>query len=455
MKIDIIHTNDMHSTIEKYGKISRFKQDRLQVNSNTLLIDAGDVLTGNIYYNLFKGEIESSIIKYVGYDYQAIGNHDVDDGLLNLGKYIRNQPSQFIHSNSDFSVDYRMKNTNVKNAVIHNFDELKVGFISVTTDVIKHYIEDDSPVAVTPPLIALQKIVDEIRPQVDLLIAINHIGIEVDIEVAQQFAIDVIISAHSHTITLHPVVENNTLIVQAGCGSKYLGHLELEYAQDKLSYNYQLIDFDNIIDTDGEIEELIAREQKKVVKYTKTILGSTTNYLCADREIICQSTTNLGMLVCDSFIFEASKVCHIDFAIINARGIRKSIEPGQITLADTYGILPFSRNVVIIEITGENIRLGLNEGVICQGSRLHQKIDVDGQKQLFIIVDNQLIPLDDDKLYTVVTNDYVAAGFSYLKHLSNNHLVATLGIDNEVLASYIKTLSSPFTYDFTPTIEYI
>ena len=48
-------------------------------------------------------------------------------------------------------------------------------------------------------------------------------------------------------------------------------------------------------------------------------------------------------------------------AIMNSGGIRSSIDVGNITLADLLGVLPFSNTVDIITMTGEGLKIVLEE----------------------------------------------------------------------------------------------
>ena len=66
------------------------------------------------------------------------------------------------------------------------------------------------------------------RPKVDVLIALTHLGFDADQVLAEAVPeIDVIVGGHSHTRIEEPVVVGNTLIVQAGEHAKELGLLQL------------------------------------------------------------------------------------------------------------------------------------------------------------------------------------------------------------------------------------
>src|ERR1041384_4588364 len=67
------------------------------------------------------------------------------------------------------------------------------------------------------------------RFQPDLLIAMTHIGIRQDRELAAQTeGIDLIIGGHTHVTLPEGERIGNTLIVQTGCFGKHLGRVEAE-----------------------------------------------------------------------------------------------------------------------------------------------------------------------------------------------------------------------------------
>ena len=45
-----------------------------------LLIDAGDVFTGTLYFNEFKGQADLEFMNLAGYDMMTFGNHEFDLG---------------------------------------------------------------------------------------------------------------------------------------------------------------------------------------------------------------------------------------------------------------------------------------------------------------------------------------------------------------------------------------
>ncbi|MDZ7684858.1 MAG: hypothetical protein U5O39_07470 [Gammaproteobacteria bacterium] len=71
-------------------------------------------------------------------------------------------------------------------------------------------------ISFAPPMYSLAAVVRAMRPQVDLLIALSHLGHEEDKQLARTVpGIDLIVGGHSHTLVEEPVRIGDTWVVQA------------------------------------------------------------------------------------------------------------------------------------------------------------------------------------------------------------------------------------------------
>ena len=68
----------------------------------------------------------------------------------------------------------------------------------------------------------------------DLLLILSHIGLNQDKLIANEIPnIDIIIGGHSHSALKECVVENGTLICQAGQYGEFVGELTIEYDEER------------------------------------------------------------------------------------------------------------------------------------------------------------------------------------------------------------------------------
>lgn len=120
----------------------------------------------------------------------------------------------------------------------------------------------------------------------------------------------------------------------------------------------------------------------------------------------------LSNLVSDVLRSAAVKVLgkHADMGLVNMGGLRNVLTEGPITCETIYEILPFENALCVLTIKGiylkelfNNIAVRHGEGV----SGVHLLITKEG-KLLEATVAGR--PVDDEKLYTIATIDYLADG---------------------------------------------
>ena len=84
-----MHTNDTHAHLDSVAKsITAIKQVR-EENANTLLLDAGDVFSGTLYFNEFQGLADLEFMNLAGYDAMTFGNHEFDKGTATLANFVK------------------------------------------------------------------------------------------------------------------------------------------------------------------------------------------------------------------------------------------------------------------------------------------------------------------------------------------------------------------------------
>ncbi|MBL7789873.1 MAG: metallophosphoesterase [Chitinophagales bacterium] len=256
-KLTLIHTNDTHSRIDPFedgeykglgGVIARKQAiDEVRTTeSNTLLLDAGDIFQGTPYFNMYQGEIEMKAMSYLGYDASTIGNHDFDNGAANLAKQMDHANFPFIISNYDVT-DSNLANK-VAPYIVFNKGKIKVGVLGIGIELDglvskKNYgnIIYQDPVEVANRYARILK-EDE---NCDIIICLSHLGYSYkskkisDLILAEKVDnIDVIIGGHTHTFldcpTLVQKPEKKFVIInQVGFGGITLGKLDIYFNRNK------------------------------------------------------------------------------------------------------------------------------------------------------------------------------------------------------------------------------
>lgn len=457
-ELTIVHTNDIHGFyVEgKYdgmgaAKIGAYVDAVRAANTNTLFLDAGDALQGNNLVTLSEGEYGVQIMNMLGYDAMTIGNHEFDYGADRLLELEGLMTFPLIAANikyddgTDFSTPY----------IIKEMDGFKVGIFGLATPETLYKSHPDNTVGLVfeDPSVAAARMVAELGSQVDVIIALSHLGIEGDVSsklLAETVTgIDLIIDGHSHSDLDYGLEVNGTLIVQAGEKSKNLGVVKFDIEDGKVIsvYAYQYDKSEAaagdekqvILDLVTELKALNAIIENEVVAYSPVELNG-------ERAFVRTGETNLGNMLTEALL----DISGADIALTNGGGIRTSIDIGDVTKGEVLTVLPFGNTVRVIELTGADVIAAIENGIAkypeANGGFPHiagitVKFDSTkeaGSRVVEILVNGVL--LDETTTYTLVTNDFLVAGGDGYKMFKGKKVVAEYGAMDEVLTDYMDTV---------------
>ena len=211
----ILHSNDTHSLIDpdRDGKGGVLQRKAIidsvrNAEKNVILVDAGDMVQGTLYFKYFKGDVEYPLMNMLGYDIRILGNHEFDNGLNDLAKYYKNVKAARLSANYDFS------NTPLKGMfepyVIKKVGGKKIGFIGINVDpeslISKENYEGMLYKDVIPAANATAAYLKN-EKKCDLVVVVSHIGVVKDNDKPTDYDlaraskdIDIIIGGHSHTL---------------------------------------------------------------------------------------------------------------------------------------------------------------------------------------------------------------------------------------------------------------
>lgn len=493
--LTVLHTNDTHANLDTTNspnsilrRVTAIKETRASA-VNPLLVDAGDVFSGTLYFNQYLGQADLAFMNLAGYDAMTFGNHEFDKDSKVLSDFISNAEFPFVSSNVDFSQDQTLNKLfhaeagspgdkgRIYPVLIKDIGGEQVGLIGLTT-------EDTANIA-SPGDVTFNEAVSSAREAVNKLeqaginkiIALSHLGFEADKELAKAVSgLDIIVGGHSHTKLDEPVVDLSnpdepTLIVQTGEKGQFLGRLAVQFdGEGRLTeWDGHLIAVDGlkedksyIFDEDIEAAAILAEYKPGVEELLKKKVGTTEIVLDGVRENVRSKETNLGNLIADGMLY-AAKQAGTDavIALQNGGGIRASIDQGTITQGDILTVLPYNNDLVTITLTGQEIREALENGVSTvtttkdgrfphvAGMRfyydstrpVHERI-----QRIEIRKGNSYVPLQPDASYTVATNAFTARGGDFYSSLEKAYQEGRVNLlylpDYEVFMNYINHLGT-------------
>ncbi len=463
--LTVLHTNDQHSQFTSTpatwvqrepkpqigGLVALDNQIRKARESNkaTLLLDAGDFMTGTPIAKLrvedALGGAYVQMLNDMGYQALTIGNHEFDEGQENLASLVRLARYDILSAN--LYKEGRLFAP--KSHAIYEIGGLRVGVIGLTlTDLFDMTAKKNlEGISVLDPAESAQKIIDEIDGSTDLIILLTHMGVEADRDLAKKIrGADIIVGGHSHSRLNKPIIENGVLIVQADCKTRYLGWLTVDVAGDAVvRHDYALIPCwaDSVTQPDPLLAERVAGFKEQI----DADYGRTIGQLATDWQRNSQGESNIGNYIADVM----RKTTAADFAAINSGGIRKDMPAGPIKKLDIVEILPFSNTLVTFTCSGEELMKIIQTNVRSTAREEPGVLQLSGLSYQFrvnpggtIEITNAMIngqAIEPQATYTGATIDFILFGQAerYFGFAPSGKTENTNQLLSEVVMSYIES----------------
>ena len=224
--LNIMHTNDTHANVDNAGNKINVAKKMTAINSvraekpDALLLDAGDVFSGSLYFNEFEGLADLEFMNLAGYDAMTFGNHEFDVGTKVLANFVKKASFPFVSSNVNFTKDANLQSRfhndlitdapaggEIYDGIIKEINGEKVGIFGLTTAENPTISSPGADVEFENYIAEAKESVAALQAQgVNKIIALTHLGYddsvqwENDLELAEDVeAIDVIVGGHSHT----------------------------------------------------------------------------------------------------------------------------------------------------------------------------------------------------------------------------------------------------------------
>jgi 5'-nucleotidase / UDP-sugar diphosphatase len=424
-QITILHTNDMHASFlphEAYWirttpkpLVGGFNELAFAIDSvkktrtATLLIDAGDLMTGNpITDRVYKGAEGGGLVQMLnlmGYEGWEPGNHDFDISYANFLKLTRiAQFPVFTANLVDLQSGHPITG---KEYIIVEKNGLKIGIFGLMSQEYYNLVSVNSAkgVKLLPYITEAKRMIDLLRPKTDLLIALTHTGVDDDSVLAVSVkGIDVIIGGHSHTRLRKPKHINGVIIAQAGSNAENLGVLDLTVENKTVTkWDGSLNQLWYHPDRKTAVTALVDSFQTEIKKeYDQVIANVVTSGKTEDSE------SGLGL-----FLAAAHKnAAHTDIGFMNTGGVRKRLLPGPITKQDLFEVLPFRNLLMKFSLSGTQVRgLALHmiknhPGILVSGLECEWKRNEAGEVEIVKLLVGKK-PLDERATYTAAASDYV------------------------------------------------
>lgn len=330
--IQILHTNDLHAALNtagepkpgepEFGGWAQIKtvMDRLEHEAanpkdksippmETIRLDAGDFIEGTLLYFPKNGVNVMRAYNRMGFDATTLGNHDWLAGARALDALIAPPPANTLNDappsepfaqplvSANIQVHPRLKNLSqqLRPYTIIEKAGVKIGVFGLaTTEAFYKWIpklrskksdfrlkdyhdregfEDENGVREIIPGVA-NKTIQELRPKVDAVVALTHIGFGEDLAVAEESrGLDLVVGGHSHTFleTLNVARDRDgrdVPVVQAGYNGRRIGRIVMEVnpGQPARVLTYELVPVPHETARDPQVDAVTAHANQDLIE---------------------------------------------------------------------------------------------------------------------------------------------------------------------------------------------
>lgn len=418
----------------------------------------------------------------LGYDAATVGNHEFDHkgtgfaAMLNAVAASGDPAPALLMANykpandnpDKLDIQRAMAAYNVRDYMLLERGGITYGIFGLM-GVDSHACAPSSGFALGDMVSNAQQCVDALEEQgAQFIICLSHSGtnekkkLSEDEQLAEKVrGIDLIVSGHTHTTLEEPILAGDTYIVSAGpyCGN--LGSITLSWGEEgnKTLTDYHLTPIDETLPEDGEITAMVERWKRLVggtylgrygLTYDEVL--TRTDFDLPTPESGVQNGNSLGELVADAFLWAAQNLeanaPDVPTVTVTADGVlRAPLAEGEITTSMAFDVLSMGVGsdgtsgfpLVGVYLTGKELKAAAEVDAsvtpLMPAAQLYMSgitYNFNTHRMFFNRVTEALLvepdldrdlggglwPIEDDRLYRVVTGMYSAQMLSTVQSKS-------------------------------------
>ena len=397
IKLKVIETSDIHGHFFPYdfmekkpikGTLVRVntyvKKQRQQYGDHLLLIDNGDILQGQpcVYWSNYvmpqDENLAASVINYMKYDAETVGNHDIEPGHKVYDKWIREVRCPLLGANivvpgaSGSTRPFRTYG-DIQPYSVHYIEGVKIVVIGMLTPSIPNWLNESiwKGMEFEEMVSCAKKWMKYIQEneQPDLVFGLFHSGYDGGIvsdgkeenataSVAREVpGFDIIFFGHDHQVH-NKWVKNkegkDVLLVDPSCYGKNIAEAEIEltFQNGHLSKK----------DIKGEIVSVLDEEiDQQMMDHFQTKIDQVKAYV--DRKIgrfehpIYTRESFFGNSAFTDLIHNLQmQISKADISFNAPLSFNTTIQAGDVTQGDMFKLYRFENLLYVLRMTGEEIR---------------------------------------------------------------------------------------------------
>jgi 5'-nucleotidase len=436
--LTLLHTSDIHSRLFPYNlqlgqvdaglglgqalsianvggaaRISHIVGRERARSGRVLHLDGGDCFQGAPIFNFYSGEAEIRSLSAMGVDAMIVANHEFDRGALNLGLQLQNWSNFPVLAANYMLEDPSQPGASPLGAQLQPFtvftlEGLRVGVVGMgNLSSMTSIYEAPNRLGITPLNTeeVAQFYTDLLRPIVDVVVFVTHLGLEVDQRMIENTTgIDVVLGGHNHIVLQPPKrmrdcsanfdVEQNSYYIEiqspdpqggkvrrycrprdvvlthSGAFAKFVGRLDLVLSNDPtdfktgeydptngfelLSNDYQLFPVTEAVPEDPMVSTVLEpyAQGLDALANLELLVGYARDG--SRRFATSGGDSPLGNMIAAAMWLRLG--VQTDFSLTNTTGIRADLVPGPVTVEQMYNIFPFDNSISKMQLSGVEVQ---------------------------------------------------------------------------------------------------
>lgn len=394
--LTILSTTDVHGNLLPINYYTNKRDDRgmaqaatiikavRRENPNLLLIDSGDTIQGtplSYYHNKRNNQPPDPVMlvmNALGYDAMAVGNHEYNFGLRVLEKARSEARFPWLSANT-----YRegTDQTYHKPYIVKDAAGVRVGILGLTTPGVPTWENKENyrGLEFRDPLGEAKKWVTVMREQerVDLVVVAMHMGVERDLRtgelnpgqvrnenaaaaIAEQVpGVDIILMGHTHR-EVPALYIGDVLLTQADRWAKRVARVDVYLEKDEAAKRWRVrakqartIAVDSGVEADPEMVKLAKPYDEETQTWLNRVIGESPAELTAKQARFRDSA------ILDLIHRVQLEAGQAQISMVASFNPQARISRGPVTVRDIAGLYEYENTLVVIEVTGRQLREAL------------------------------------------------------------------------------------------------
>ena len=386
IRLRFVETSDVHGCFFPYDFINRkplpgsmarvahyVDSLRNEYGERLILLENGDILQGQPtcyycnYVNTAMPNVAASIVNYMGYDAQNMGNHDIETGHAVYDKWARELQCPLLGANI---IDTATGEPYLTPYIILQRAGLRIAVLGLITPAIPHWLNEElwSGMRFEEMVTAARRWMLHIQSNEhpDIIVGLFHSGRDGGIvtddysedaalRVAEEVpGFDIVFYGHDHTLHRDTAETTGTLCLDPSCNALYVADAEIDVTVcNNRVINKQvrgrLTDVKHLTPSDNFLQRFSA-ENDSVMNYVNQRIGTFTLPAYSKDAYFGNSA------FCDFIHNMQLDITGADISFNAPLTFDARIDAGDVMMSDMFNLYKYENLVYVMRMTGREVR---------------------------------------------------------------------------------------------------